>query len=336
MKKMLCLGAAVAASALLLSACVSTPSLSFSANWYRNTKNYGGLTGTSETLTYHVNFEPNDNAGRFTADYDTGKYVTTLRDVTVSAASPAEGVPAGFHGYLLHSEYSMTGRFLVNGVKGEEFTDSFVSDVWFLGTAEGLRPVYSSKRVASNIPLTNTSTGEADFSHYEYLYTASYDETLSHTTVTQKDLTKEGAEAVTFERKISGGGTFLDNEQILFAMRGLDMSASFQLRTLNPSSKAVTGVATTEVPSFETYRANFSMQTGTGEPVEAERDIEAARVTFQYTAANPGQSQTAVFARCTNPDENLYRSVMLYLEIDALYSLGTFRYSLASAVFNNK
>lgn len=336
MKKRFFAGAVLAVSVLMFSACASTPPLSFSANWYRNTKNYGDLTGTSETLTYRVNFVPNENAGNFTADYDTGTYTTTLRDVTVSASGPVEGVPAGFHGYLLHSEFSMKGRFTSQGQKGQDFTDSFTSDVWFWGTTASLRPVASSKRVVSNIPLTSAASEDRLSAHYEYSYTAVYDEALSNVTITQRDLTDETSEPMTYARKIGGGGTFLDNEQLLFAMRGLDLGSTFSIRTINPSSKTVTSVATTETPTFETYRANFSIKTGTDESAAEDRDIEAARVTFQYTASNPGQSQTAVFARCVYPDENLYRSVMLYLEIDALYSLGTFQYSLVSAEFNNK
>ncbi len=336
MKKRFLAGAALLASIFLFSACTSTPSISFSANWYRNTKSYGGLTGTSETLTYRVEFVPGTATGNFTAEYDEGTYTTTLRDVTVSASNPVEGVPNGFHGYLLQSEFSMTGRFFIRGEKGKDFTDSFTSKVWFLSTDESLRPVFSSKQVVSNIPLTGTGTPEESFAHYEYSYTAAYDEELTKAVITQQDLFTEGAEPRVFERKIGGSGTFLDNEQLLFAMRGINLSDSFTIRTINPSSKDVTSVVPTEAASFETYRATFSLKAGDGEAETKEREIEAARFSFHYSASNPGQAQTAIFARCTNPDENLYRSAMLSLEIDALYSLGTFHYTLASAVFNNK
>lgn len=329
-------GAGLLASLFLFAACTSTPSLTITANWYSNTKNYGGLTGTAESLTYAVVFEPNSRiSDDFTAEYETGTYTTTLNDVTVSAANPVNNVPAGFHGYHLHSEFSMTGRYYLKGQKGPDFTDSFTSDVWFLGVEDALRPIYSSKRVTSNIPVTAASSPENTVSHYEYLYEAVYNEELTKVTITQQDLTKEGEPEV-YSCGLGSGGTYLDNEQILFALRGLDLSSGFSFRTVNPASKSSAKVYNLETPALEPYTADFSMKAGNAEEQKASRSIDAATLNFSYNGKNPGQSQKAVYARCTNPDENMYRNVMLHLEIEALYSLGTFRYDLTRAVFNEK
>ncbi len=328
-------GAAALASLFLFAACSSTPSLALTANWYSNTKNYGEITGTSESLTYTVKFVPNASySGNVNVEYEAGKLTMALRDINVSASNPVENVPTGSHVYHLHSEYSMTGKFSYKGQQTDAFTDAFTSDVYFLGVADSLRPIYSSKRVESHIPFTGAEKLEDVCVQYSYLYTAAYNDALTETTITQRDLASTDEAEVT-TRKLSGGGTFLDNEQILFAIRGLDLSASFTFRTVNPAGKSTTSVYTPEAPSMEDYTANFSMQVGSGE-AKTVGTVKAARLKFGYNAANPGQTQTAVYARCTNPDENLYRNVLLHLEIDALYSLGTFHYDLSSAVFNNK
>ncbi len=321
-------GALVLAPVFLLAACGTTPSLPVSANWYSSVNNYGGLTGTSEQLTYTVTFTPESSNDNISASLDAGTYTTNLFAANIAAA---EGKPLG---YYLETNFSITGRYLFNGEPCGDFTDSIVSKVWFLGAPDGLRPIRSEKEITSHLPRTSATKKEEVTLTYHYTYVAEYDAALTSSTVTLTYPEKVGTEGYAPEvttLDIGGGGSFFDNEQILFAIRGLDPTATFSFRTVNPSTMSVATVACSDTPASEKYTCTFKLN---GE--EAAREIDSYHLSIGYTGVNPGRAQDLIYARCVNPDANTYRNVLLHMESSMIYDLGTYKFDLKEAVFNQK
>ncbi len=319
-------GALVLAPVLLFAACAAQPSVPISANWYSSTNNYGGLTGTSEQLSYTVTFTPKDSGGDVRAELDAGTYTTNLLAVNIPYA---EGKPVG---YYLETKYTITGRYYFKNESCGDFTDSITAKVWFLGVSDGLRPVRSEREVTSNLPRTAAAKKEDVTVKYHYQYVASYDAALTTSTVTltyPERVGTEGYEPSVTTLNVGGGGSFFDNEQILFVLRGIDPSAAFSFRTVNPSKLAVATLASSGTPTLEKYGCTFALN---GE--EAKRDIESYRVSIGYGGSNPGNTQELVYARCVDPNANEFRNVLLHMESSMIYDLGTYNFDLKEATFN--
>lgn len=323
MKKLRIAAIATALPLVLCAACgAADQSLGLSANWYSNTNNTN-LAGTSETAEYTVTFEPEKENADFTAEYTDGVYKTTLRDENISSA---EGNPLGYH---FHTELTVKGRFILKGERGEEFTDTVVSDVWFLSVAEGLRPVRSEKRSDCHVPVAGASSVSASSLHYTYSYTTTYTADLSSATVlfTQTVPEEKSSETVL---KLKGRTSYLDNEQILFAIRGLNLQTAFTFRSVNPVQllpATVQGAAGEGEERKETFSVNG---------VSEERTVSVAKTSISYTGTYRGGSQVLYYAQRTSPTANAYRNILIRAEVPALESLGTYVYSLKSVTFNEK
>ena len=235
MKYKLLAPACLIAATLLFSACTATPTLELAPNWYSNTNMGSAITGTREDLEYVVTFTPEETDGLSVA-YDEGVYTTSLRDVTSTADHPIEGVRIGVHCYYLRSELNIVGRYTLNGATGEDFSDRVVSEVWFMDTTASLRPVYSKKTVHSTSPNVLAAEVKDAGTLYHYTYTASYDDALKTSHVVYDNLQNDQAPEEWDVRL--GSGTFLDNEEILFALRGFPMKSAISVRTVNPIDRS--------------------------------------------------------------------------------------------------
>lgn len=323
-KKIAC--AAVLAPIMLLAACGSTPQLTVNTNWYSNTNVGDNITGTKEELLYTVNFVPEDDKADFRAEYDPGKLTMTLTDETISFG----GGTSPQHGYHLHTEYEIKGRYYVKNVAGDEFTDFTRSDVWFLpAVSENLRPVRSYKEVQCAVPVTAAKEAKDAENVYHYSYTTDYKETQS-ATVTYKDFLEENNNAE-YVIKLGSGGSYFDNEEILFALRGLDLSAAFTFRTINPITRSRAKISTVSKPTAESVTLTFSLN-----GVSEERTVDSFNFAIRYGGTNSGRAQNCIYAKRTSASQNTYRNILLRLETYALSSLGTFVYQISEATFNDK
>lgn len=339
MKKIRMAGLILLAPLTLLCACSGGVPLSFSANWYRNTALGGSVGDTLEELTYEVTFTPaEDTSGGFSVEYGTGSYTTKLfnSNLTLSDGSTKEG-------YIYTTELTISGRYLLAGKASETFTDSVKSTVRFLPVSYGLQPVKSEKEVVSTSPETSSPVSlEGAFRTYHYTYDVSYDAGLTTATAVYTDLTEyktEEGETVrrdpeTREYEIEGDTTYLDNEQILFALRGLDLSSGVTFRTINSVMGHVTEAGTssnTQSSAAVKTAVDFTMD-GTA----VKQEIDAVEVPLVYRSSPSGQAQTLVYAATTDPNNNTYRNVLLKMEVPVLQSLGTLVYTLKEAAFANK
>lgn len=325
MKKIKIAAFALIAPLAAMCACTSDVSLSFSANWYKNTS-IESVSDTYEKLQYKVTFTPSSVSQSLTAEYNEGTYTTELKNELLTLA---DGTTA--EGYVYTTELSISGTFTL-GDESLEFEDSLSSVVKFLSVSKSLRPVESVLTVHSTSPYNASSSMlETAVATYWYTYSVVYDAELTTATTiyTAYDLsTGEAGDPVEQEYSLSGG-TFLDNEQILFALRGVNLSSSGSFRTLNTVMRKVdTATFTTEAV---TESVDFEAD---GEQITDE--ISAYSATVTYSSTPSGQSKTAVYAKTTDAANNAYRNVLLRMESPVLESLGTLVYTLTKAEFSTK
>ncbi len=311
-----------AAPLALLCGCGGTvTNLSFHANWYKNTSLKDNLAGTEETLVYDVTFEGTDQ--KLSMKYEEGVFKTTLKNGQVQTDSSSQ------EGYIYSADLTVKVRFSLNGVEGELYEDTIHSEVQFLSAARGLKPVRSVKNVHCHSPLTsNPSSLENAVAEYDFTYDVDYNDALTEAAVTYTDrLYAENSETKTYSLK--GEGSFLDNEQILFALRGIDLSYAQSFRSLNPVMEKEQQVSLT-VLEQKTAAVDFVAD---GENIKLD-ELPVSSVTLRYS--NIGEPQTLVYAKTTDYSSNLYRNVLLEMKIPVYYSLGTITYKLKTATFAAK
>lgn len=329
MKKIRLAGLLLLAPLTLLSACSGGTPLSFTANWYRNTALGGSVNDTLEELTYEVSFTPAENDSSFSVEYDTGTYTTRLinANIALSDGSTKEG-------YIYTTELTISGRYRLGSEVSEDFSDRVSSSVSFLPVTDGLKPVKSEKEVLSTSPIVSLpETLEGAIETYHYTYDVSYDAALTTATAVYTDLNAETPAPETREYAIDGTTTYLDNEQILFALRGLSLSSVATFRTVNSVMGIVTEVSTgtsTTGPTSLKESVDFTMD---GTAVKTE--IDAVQVPIIYQSTPSGQQQDLVYAATTDTN-NTYRNVLLRMEVPVLQSLGTLVYRLKEAAFTTK
>ena len=330
MKKIRLAGLLLLAPLTLLSACSGGTPLSFTANWYRNTALGGSVNDTLEELTYEVSFTPAENDSSFSVEYDTGTYTTRLinANIALSDGSTKEG-------YIYTTELTISGRYRLGSEVSEDFSDRVSSSVSFLPVTDGLKPVKSEKEVLSTSPIVSLpETLEGAIEPYHYTYDVSYDAALTTATAVYTDLNAETPAPETREYAIDGTTTYLDNEQILFALRGLSLSSVATFRTVNSVMGIVTEVSTgtsTTGPTSLKESVDFTMD---GTAVKTE--IDAVQVPIIYQSTPSGQQQDLVYAATTDTNNTTYRNVLLRMEVPVLQSLGTLVYRLKEAAFTTK
>lgn len=330
MKKIRLAGLLLLAPLTLLSACSGGTPLSFTANWYRNTALGGSVNDTLEELTYEVSFTPAENDSSFSVEYDTGTYTTRLinANIALSDGSTKEG-------YIYTTELTISGRYRLGSEVSEDFSDRVSSSVSFLPVTDGLKPVKSEKEVLStSLIVSLPETLEGAIETYHYTYDVSYDAALTTATAVYTDLNAETPAPETREYAIDGTTTYLDNEQILFALRGLSLSSVATFRTVNSVMGIVTEVSTgtsTTGPTSLKESVDFTMD---GTAVKTE--IDAVQVPIIYQSTPSGQQQDLVYAATTDTNNNTYRNVLLRMEVPVLQSLGTLVYRLKEATFTTK
>ncbi len=311
---------ALAISATCLTSCGTSQKISFSEYWRADSSTKQDIT---ERLEYSLDYESNDSDGAYSLDYTNGKYVTELTSFTDSV---------GDRFYRYTTELTITAVYIFNG-EVEEHNDSVRTEVVFEQSAT-LRPISSRKEVLSHSPTyglnTETPTSvETCYTPYNYVVETTYSgngegKCVVTNNVKEEPIVSENAFELDVEKY-----TYLDNEQLLFALRGIKASASTSntFKVYSPFTKAEQKV-----------KATFSSKEGTefsylnnGTPVK--ENIEYFPTSIVLDEKNSGATQTAWFAATVNPQNNTYRNVLLRLETPVSYNLGTLIYQLTSANF---
>ena len=281
-----------------------------------------------------MTFTPPSVPGDCTVTYEAGTYKTTLE--TVKYDKYKDGSSGDV--YLYTTALNISGRYAFKGGATKEFDDFVTSKVYFRTAAEGLIPIESEKEIKSTSPVANaTETKFFDEVHiiYNVLYNTSdsYNAALDSAKIT---VTLPDAEQPTSgdptEVEVDCNGSYFDNEEILFAMRGLDMSAASNFYTIDPRINEVTGVTFAGTPEKTTFTpAKDSPITMDGTAVTGE--IQAYTLHFYYDSDHSGPQRTAIYAAKTSPRNNTYRNVLLQLEDPIPNGYGTLIYTLRTATF---
>ncbi len=311
-KKLTLLLAAMLGTASLAACTDSDNRVDFNNYWQYNSLTTGEIV--NETLTYSVTFEKSvglDSAG-YSLSYGQGSYVTTLE------------TKANLTEYKYHSVLEIPVTYEYKG-ESKTFEDKITTEVTFWNASNGLRPISSKKTVVSHTP-ENLAKGslESCFNEYDYTVTTIYGEgedKKATSTVTNKD-GEEQTLSFTFSK---GDYSYVDNEQLLLALRAIPATTSTgKMQFYNPFLKSM-------------QRVNFSCgETKTGEfshtvnGTSSTQDISYRAISLQLDSNNPGSTQTAWVATTETTDKNTHRNVLLYLETPLSYSLGTLKYTLVS------
>ncbi len=325
MKKFLKTGvvALSCACALTLTSCGATgASASIVPNWYSNTTLTQAISETYEKLTYKVEYEKGTNEV-YQVSYEPGVYTVILQDAT------HEGKLV----YKLTSELQISGTFTM-GSESKTFTDSVVTECYFQNAGNALYPLYSKKTVNSTTPRASEPKSLAEaIAEYSYTMEVTYGDGTAKSVYTDlKDATKNA----TAEYKLKDEYTVLDNESLLFAVRGVSLSseASSYAYVLNPYNRTQEMVGITLVGQNAEAKYTFK-NVDAGDAEAKEYTVDTNTVTIVRNATLEGKTLTAEYA-ATKSGANTYRSVMLRLKNPLSFGMGTLIYTLTEADFTDK
>ena len=312
----------------LLSSCGAASTVTFSPNWCPDVTNEHSSEG--ETLTYEVTFKADattDVDNTRTVVYGTGEYVTTLTPT-------ASGTETR---YVYTTSLTIPVTYTYHGADGnveDTFEDEITSEVVFRSTTKGLKPVSSKKTIISHTPSYSPATSlDTCYKKYWYELVTSYDDNAENGTCVLTDRLGNiyGAENGTRSTSFSmdKGYTYVDNEQLLFAIRCLPLNSSAVLTSYNDSAKSVEKV-NVNLSSVEEDEFTFSKN---GNPYTKKLTYVPVSISRNTGNHNTGATHRLWIAQKTEGlNEN--RNVMLKMEVPVSYSIGTLVYTLKSANFN--
>ena len=270
-----------------------------------------------ETLEYEVTFKKaaglNNGAG-YTVDYNNGVYTTKL---TLN-----EGV------YRYETSLNIDVTYTAGG-KSVTKNDCILSWVEFKKTAK-LQPIASHKEIACHSPANGGSTIETCFVSSDYTVDTTYNANgLGGKSVIVNNAPNANNHPQEQTFTVEDKYTCLDNEQLLFALRGLTQStATASVSVYAPFSGVVQPINLTY--SSLKKGTEFVFQKG---ETQIKQIINYYPVSMKINAQLPGATQTAWIAETTSTQSNTFRNVMLQLETPLSYNLGTLIYKLKSANF---
>lgn len=282
--------------------------ITFKEYWFENV-GVSHIVGGEETLVYDVEFKKGDglSTNGYSVEYTNGVLETKLT------------LEENYYVYATALTVDVT---YIHGANTLTATDTTTSWVKFKNVAS-LQPIASHKEIVNH-------TLNADGSKlvvYDYTVDTEYAEDLKTGKTKIVNRSNETTEEKTFA--IADDYTYLDNEQLLFALRGLKQSTSGDVSVYAPFSAKVQTIKVQTNAKVEGEEFSF-LKNGT--------KIENAVVPYfpvdvSINAQSSGATQTVWIAETSNTSVNTYRNVILRLETPLSHNLGTLIYKLKSANF---
>ena len=332
MKKKLLSFLAIALTATVFTSCTTaSKKITFMDNWASNIFN-APAEGATETLTYAVTFEKGTSLHEdaYTVEYgknesgkQDGEYTTTF--------TYANGQ------FTYETTLTLPGVYTFNE-EHRYFTDVVTTTAVFENAQNSLRPISSVKRVKSTTPRNVDATKwEECYTEYDYEVKIDYTGDTGNVTWTNFSSVQNiitTPKSFTIDDKEY---TYLDNEQVLFAIRGFQKNAMSTTQTLLSYDASKMMMRKIEVaPSSAESSKDFNF-TVNGNPIPADTAIDYVPVSSSYTDDMGGAPQLLWYAQMGTDEVgnpiNQYRNVLLRMEVDAPYAIGTIVYSLKSAIF---
>lgn len=301
----------------------------FQTYWYRNTALGGDIAGTNETLEYAVTMSSSTPHNGLSAEYTDGVFTSSLINKAISLDSGSK------EGYALETNYSAHVKFTYLGESSAVLEDTATSYVEFLSVQDSLKPVYSKKTVHCYAPNGSPNSLANAYTEYRYTIEVRYNDGLTEAKATYTNLIPDGdgnaREPETSSYELDAKKTYLDNEQIWFALRGMSFTGASSFQTLNTSTRRVIGVSLREAAKKVTEPVDFERN---GESVKSE-GLSAYEVKIGLDG-NIGQGRTVVIAEKSSDNNNVNRNAVLRVDVPIMSSLGTLRYTLKKANFSDK
>ncbi len=269
-----------------------------------------------EQLEYTVTHEKADTYNGYKVNYTNGKYVTTLEK------------EVGIDYYTLRSTLTMDVTYSYKGSTTEGLTDTVVSEIQFYSAGNTLRPITSTKTLHTHTPYTGEVTKLSDcYVEYHQTVETTYNEKLSDGVSVITDHLKDDKQATSkFTIEDMDKTTYVDNEQLLFAVRCMTSGASGTLQVYEPFAEKTQEISISADSSKKT-----TFQFALDGAAKASYELSYVPVTIKINATNSGPSQTAWIASTTSATDNTYRNVMLKYVVPMPYtSLGELHYDLVS------
>lgn len=265
-----------------------------------------------ETLEYEVEFKPASGLDDdYTVDYQNGVYTTKL------SLTGDE--------YFYETSLSIDVTYTAGG-KSEKKSDSIVSWVKFKKGAK-LQPIASHKEISCHSPANGGSTIETCFSAYNYTVDTTYNENGlgGKSVIVDNEANNSQERTFTVEDKY----TCLDNEQLLFALRGLSQSTSSASVSVYAPFSGVVQTINVNYAALQ-KETEFTFENN---GVSNKQTIPYYPVSLKINAQLSGATQNVWIAQTTNAQSNTFRNVILQLETPLSYNLGSLIYKLKSATF---
>ena len=327
-------------STLMVTACsASNTKPSFYPNWQSNTLKE--TKSTTETLIYDVTFDATSflKQAYFSVEYcgkdnaTPGTYTTTL-----------ESLDNGTYKYTTDLSVPVTFTMTSDNSVFAEFTDSVHTETIFKQAGSYLQPISSLKQVhcysARNVAAEKLEDTYTEY-HYEFLTT--YNDNLTEGTLLRTDKTSDPRTLLSVSKYPDGTAEstfeidqkknlYLDNEQLIFALRTLTnkaLASSHTFNVYNASMLAMEKVTTSHVADAKT---SFEFSVNGGEV--ASHTIDHTKVTMKINGKNATLSQELWYAQTTNSTVNTYRNVLLQMTTEIHFGIGSLTYKLRSANFS--
>ena len=303
----------VGATAALSGCTAGNTKIEFKNNWLKNPIN--PQEALTETLTYDVKFEKTEsvhNTLAYQYDYANGTYTTTITQL-------------GTDQFEYKTKLTIDVTYTANNVS-ETKTDIVESSVLFQAASKGLTPIQSSKTLLSHFPKNITTPYAALSDYYQksnYTISTVYAEGKGVCTYQNLLPDSNGNISAPQVMEVDMGEklSYIDNEQLLVALRAFDTSTtSGNVTTFSPFVKGTQKIGI----SFgreEEASAQLSISENGGEAVT--KNYKYRKATLSIKATNAGQSQTAWVATES-------RNVILRLETPYSFNHGTLVYTLNS------
>lgn len=292
---------------------------------YWNANINAAETELSQVFEYKVTLEKSsDSENKYLLDYSNGKYVTKIE---------TEKQKDGSYLYKYSTNFTVDVTYTLNSGELTSYTstDTVETTATFQLAQNRLRPHYSYKKIVGTTPLYDTKYEKIEDCYAKIDSTAETtyaEDGKSGETKTRNLLTNGTYKDATKKFSIKSKYTYLDNEQWLFAIRGINPqeNATAKVNAFAPFSNAMQSVS-------------ISFSAAKGEDFTFTKNGESVKSTIQYypvtvglnMGTNSGNKQTIWLA--SYKDNPAYRNMMLRMEVPLHYSLGTIVYALESATF---
>lgn len=327
MKRKIFLALTTVLSAVFLASCscdscAGNTKVSFK-DYYLQDADHAAGNEFNETITYSVTHTGNNTYNNYSVQYSNGTYQTNLKKVSDEKGDT----------YILFtSTFSINVSYTYNGETSELFTDTSTSAVTFRDAKNMLTPVSSTKTVYSHSPAQSANALKDCYVEYHQTVTTTYnsDCTAGSSNIINH-LKADEKTSYDFEIEDTDKYAYLDNEQLLFALRCMNPNTTGKVQVYSPFANSVQTISTAFGSSNSTDFKNLTINGKTHESLQ----ISYLPVTMEIDVKNNGTTQTAWIAETKNTNNNTYRNVMLKYIVPLPFTLGELHYNLVSADFIN-